>query len=74
MKFDWEFAIRFLELEAFRRTIDVYTANQTVLAISDPDLWVDPNQHIVYDLSQPNPHIEASCKAYGGMPEPDIHW
>ena len=54
--------------------VEVWVANMSTLYITDPDLEDDSSLTIVYDLSDDRREIEATCTAYGAIPEPTFHW
>jgi len=54
--------------------VDAFVSNQSTIAITEPDLFQDPNEVISYEIDRTNTEIEATCTGYGGNPEPTFHW
>ena len=46
----------------------------STLYITEPDLEDDSSLTVVYDLSDDRREIEATCTAYGAIPQPEFHW
>eukprot|EP00092_Neocalanus_flemingeri_P029943 GFUD01032509.1.p1 GENE.GFUD01032509.1~~GFUD01032509.1.p1 ORF type:complete len:334 (+),score=61.92 GFUD01032509.1:30-1031(+) len=55
--------------------IDLFVANQSMVTITDPDLFNNPGTSIEVDLSSSTVvEVDAECTAQYGVPPPDIVW
>lgn len=55
-------------------SVKIFVANQSEVAISDPDLDEDPDAALEVDLSSGRPEIKAACTSSYGIPRPTIKW
>jgi len=59
---------------AQKGALDIFASNQSRVFFKVPDLLADDNQVIIYDLEASRPEIDATCRGYGGSPEPKFVW
>jgi len=55
-------------------SVELFMANQSTVRMIQPDAWAPNPEMIKYDLDQSRPEIRASCRAYGGSPQPTFKW
>ena len=48
--------------------------NKTTVRMIVPDAWLPNPEMIKYDLDQSRPEIRATCRGYGGSPQPTFKW
>jgi hypothetical protein len=57
------------------REVDLFVANDSVVAITDPDMYGNTGVSIEVDLSTSSRvDVDAECTAEYGIPPPDIIW
>ena len=54
--------------------LDLYMANYSTVRMIQHDAWADNHWPILYDLGQSRPEIWATCRGYGGSPQPTFQW
>lgn len=54
--------------------VELFVTNKTTVRMIQPDAWAQNPEMIKYDLDQSRPEIRATCRGYGGSPQPTFKW
>lgn len=69
----WDCRVKASGTEQFG-SLDLYMTNHSRVRMYEPDAWAVQPVMIKYDLTSGRPEIKATCRGYGGRPQPTFNW